>query len=130
MFFAQRPQQPASFRPNVAMSAERVTEPARPAACTSLSVSPLQRQTYIGGPLSGMGLRVLLIDYENRYQLIRVYSGSGGLSSGGFQGASAGWERAMVRCGATSRDGSAGLILALAVFAEEARFQGRTFCSL
>src|SRR6267143_1654878 len=58
MFFEQRPQHPASFNPNFALSWPGMTMPACPASRTSESVIPLQRQRYMGFfPLSSGGAR-------------------------------------------------------------------------
>jgi hypothetical protein len=61
MFFEHRPQQPDSFNPNFDLSWQAITSPARPAARTSDSVIPLQRQTY-------MSASRLNDDYEKHSQ--------------------------------------------------------------
>jgi hypothetical protein len=51
MFFAHRPQQPASFKPNLALIWHGITQPARPALRTSESVIPLHKHRYMSASL-------------------------------------------------------------------------------
>src|SRR5512134_1623688 len=64
MFLEQRPQHPASLRPNLALSWQGITTPARPASLTSESVIPLHKQRYMLGLVHGC----VSNDYEKHYQ--------------------------------------------------------------
>jgi hypothetical protein len=65
IFLAQRPQQPVRLSPNLDLSWQGITTPARPASRTSDSVIPLHKQTYMD---------LLLGDYEKRSQYAIVPS--------------------------------------------------------
>ncbi len=58
MFLAQRPQQPLFLSPNLDLSWQGITRPARPASRTSDSVIPLHKHTYMAPSTN---------DYEKHY---------------------------------------------------------------
>ncbi len=66
MFFAQRPQQPASFKPNLALIWQGITIPSRPASRTSESVIPLHKHRYMSASLAKN-------DYEKHSQYVMTH---------------------------------------------------------